>query len=85
MAKELTQWQLIQVEWEDTTSANVWEIIEIAETEKPCYVFTLGHFINEDENYLRLAPEKDDAGKVHGTTVIPKGCIKKITLLKADE
>ena len=73
---------IIEVEWVDIVSHTLWLSHDRAETELPCKCKSVGYFLNQDENTLRLSCTVQSGDKSErDLTVIPKGCITKIRKL----
>lgn len=74
--------QIIEIEWDDTVTHSMWILQDEAKAKLLCRCKTVGYFLNEDEQAIRLSctiqfedkPERD-------LTVIPRGCITKIRKL----
>lgn len=74
---------LIEVDWIDIVSDSSWMSEQKAVNYPAMQCKSVGYFVNEDKNVLRLSatiqldkePERD-------ITVIPKGVVKKIRRLK---
>lgn len=78
---KLKREDIIEVNWIDITTTSSWKTLEEAE----CYVATMSHsvgyFINEDDDVIRISGTKNDEGD-RDVNVIVKGCIKSISKLK---
>ena len=74
--------QLIEVEWNDIITHSAWIPQDEAEKKPTCKCKSAGYFLNQNDKIIRLSctiqlgdkPERD-------LTVIPKGCITKISRL----
>jgi len=77
---ELKKDRPIEVEWVDIIQHSGWEAEDKREKEEPAYCRTVGYFLNANQHVLRLSSTISDGER--DVTVIPKGCIKKITDLE---
>ena len=68
----------VEVEWVDIVSTAGWEKSE--DTKMPV-LWSYGYLINHDDDEVRIATTKDEDGEWFGLTVMPAGCVKKITPL----
>jgi|TARA_R110002020_G_scaffold134391_2_gene299938 hypothetical protein len=68
----------VEVEWRDIISTAGWERSE--DTKLPIF-WSYGYLINHDDDEVRIATTKDEKGEWFGFTVIPPGCVKKISPL----
>jgi len=68
----------VEVEWVDIISTAGWEKSE--DTKMPVF-WSYGYLINHDDDEVRIATTKDEDGEWFGLTVMPAGCVKKITPL----
>lgn len=74
--------QLIVVEWDDITTYSEWQ--EKLDGLHPIHCVSVGWQMHSGKGYLRLsAMRSQDA--VNMIQVIPKGCIRKITRIKAND
>tara|TARA_R100000315_G_C5234478_1_gene145829 strand:+ start:3457 stop:3717 length:261 start_codon:yes stop_codon:yes gene_type:complete len=71
-------YKYVEVEWLDIISTAGWEKSE--ETKMPVF-WSYGYLINHDDEEVRIATTKDEDNEWFGITVIPNGCVKKITPL----
>ncbi len=78
---KLKKEDIVEIHWIDITSTASWKTLEEAE----CYIaitaHSVGYFINEDDDVIRISASKTDEGD-RDVTVIVKGCIKSISKLK---
>lgn len=73
---------IVEIFWVDTVSHSQWLSQEKAETESLCRCKSVGYFLNQNDEVIRLSctiqlddkPERD-------LTVIPQGCVTKIRKL----
>lgn len=82
--KKKYKYPLVEVEWIDAETEHGWEEVEFP-TELPI-VTTIGFLIKEgkdknDNEYLLIASTYSD-GQTNGRFKVPKGMVKKITILK---
>mgnify|MGYP003146506378 CR=1 FL=1 len=68
----------VEVEWLDIVSTAGWEK---SEDTKLAVFWSYGFLINHDKEEVRIAVCKDEEGEWFGFTIIPAGCVKKITSL----
>ena len=68
----------VEVEWVDIISTAGWEKSE--ETKLPIF-WSYGILVNPDDEEVRIATSQDERGEWFGFTVMPAGCVKKITPL----
>ena len=71
-------YKYVEVEWVDIISTAGWEKTE--ETKMPIF-WSYGYLINHDDEEVRIATTKDEKDEWYGFTVMPIGCVKKITPL----
>lgn len=78
---KLKKEDIIEVHWLDITSTASWKTTDEAE----CYIavtcHSIGYFLNEDDDVIRISATKNDEGE-RDVNVIVKGCIKSISKLK---
>ncbi len=68
---------LLIVTWIDTTETSEWTPDEEAQDRQPATCKTVGWFVNDDKDNIRLTwSVAEDGDKSIG--VIPKGCIKDV-------
>lgn len=74
--------QIIEVEWNDTVTHSVWIPQDEAKTKPLCRCKTVGYFLNEDEQAIRVSCtiQLEDKSE-RDLTIIPQGCITKIRKL----
>jgi len=78
---KLKRENLIEVHWIDITSTTSWKTTEEAESYIAVGCQSVGYFLNEDDDVIRLSATKNDEGE-RDVNVIVKGCIKSICKLK---
>ena len=78
---KLKKEDIIEVNWIDITATSSWKTLEEAETYLAVTAHSVGYFINEDDDVIRISGTKDDEGN-RDVNVIVKGCIKSISKLK---
>ena len=70
--------QLVEVEWEDTTSRSSW-VDEKDANFTPAHIHTVGWKLESNRKYLLLVAQRDETyGECSERTRIPRGCIKSI-------
>lgn len=72
---------IIEVHWLDITSTVSWKTIEEAESYIAVTCHSVGYFLNEDDDVIRISPTKNDEDE-RDVNVIVKGCIKSISILR---
>lgn len=72
---------LVEIMWIDITSTTSWKSQEEAESFAPVTCFSVGYFINIDDEVIRISDTKDTEGE-RTVNVIIKSCVKKIIKLK---
>jgi len=86
MPKEKRQPQegdVVLVRWRDTTGRGRWVSREEARTHQLLEIHTVGFYLNENKDCIRLHMQCDSELKeVSDTTVIPKGTIDKVSIIK---
>lgn len=78
---KLRKEDVIEVHWIDITTTASWKTIEEAENYIPTSCYSVGYFLNEDKDVIRLSATKNDEGE-RDVNVIIKGCIQSIGKLK---
>lgn len=78
---KLRKEDVVEVNWIDITTTASWKTLEEAECYLAVTAHSVGYFINEDDDVIRISGTKDDEGN-RDVNVIVKGCIKSISKLK---
>ena len=78
---KLKREDIIEVHWLDITSTTSWKTTDEAETYIAVGCHSIGYFLNEDDDVIRISDTKNDEGE-RNVNVIIKGCIKSISKLK---
>ena len=78
---KLRKEDVVEVHWVDITSTASWKTTEEAETYIAVGCHSVGYFLNEDNDVIRISATKNDEGE-RDVNVIVKGCIKSISKLK---
>lgn len=78
---KLKREQIIEVNWIDITSTTSWKATDEAENYAAVGCHSVGYFINEDNDVIRISSTKNDEDE-RDVNVIVKGCIKSINRLK---
>ena len=74
---------IILVRWHDTTGRGRWVDRPEAKKDKALSINTVGYYLNEDKQVVRLHSQSCDEDKqVSDTHVLPKGMIKSISVIK---
>ncbi|UCF13023.1 MAG: hypothetical protein JSW06_01890 [Thermoplasmatales archaeon] len=79
---------LVVIYWWDIEDDSTWKPIEVAEIEQLPLCKTVGWFLNQDDNCVRLAFSvngTEDTKLEVGRTLIPKAVIKNIEKVREDE
>lgn len=79
---------LVVVFWFDIEDDPTWKPVELVENEKLPLCKSVGWFINEDDNCVRLAfsaSGTEDTKIDVGRTLIPKAVIRNIEKVREDE
>jgi hypothetical protein len=74
------KYQLVEVTWDDATELAGWE--DGPEAPKPCLVKSVGYLVHKCRNYVIIAQDLSHDGMKHGRGQIPRGCVKRIQILK---
>jgi hypothetical protein len=72
---------LLIVKWDDIVSDNSWLKDEVAQKYQPAVCKDVGWFINHDKLNMRLSSSVNNSGEKN-ITVIPKGCIRDVKIIK---
>ena len=70
---KLKREDIVEVNWIDITSTTSWKTTEEAESYIAVCCHSVGYFLNEDEDVIRLSATKNDEGE-RDVIVIIKGC-----------
>lgn len=79
----ITKGDLVVVYWYDTVEEDQWTLIDLIELAVPPLAKSVGWFLSEDEQCIRVCQSVVDSEA--GYTVIPKGMIKQIEKVRDDE
>lgn len=83
MSNKIKKGTLVIVYWWDTIGEENWTEIKDIEKEKVPLVKTVGWFLSEDENCIRLLTSICDEDASY--SIIPKGTVKDIESVQDDE
>lgn len=72
---------LLLISWEDIVMVSGWLSDENAQDMKPASCKTIGWFVNDDKNNIRLTGTVSEDGD-KDIVVIPKGCVRKVQIIK---
>ena len=72
---------IVEIHWIDITITTSWKSTEEAENYIPVGCQSVGYFLNEDDDVIRISASKNNEGE-RDVNVIIKGCIKSISKLK---
>ena len=72
---------LVEIHWIDITSTTSWKTTEEAENYIAVGCQSVGYFLNEDDNIIRISATKNNENE-RDVNVIIKGCTKSISKLK---
>jgi len=84
----IEQGDLTVVFWFDTVQDASWEPISVVEKEKPVLVKSVGWFLNQDEDCVRILTSISavlSAKPEVGSIIIPQKTIKHIEKVREDE
>jgi len=76
---------IVEIQWLDIIASSAWHKEEQASRFNPADCKSLGYFLNEDKNCVRISSTvgmERSNGRERDIIVIPKGCIVKIRKLK---
>jgi hypothetical protein len=76
------KFKLARVEWLDANGTTHWCHLKEAQQRPLSKITTTGYILRNDKEVLTLAGSFTDNGNVHDTTAIPRGWVKKITMIK---
>ncbi len=74
---------LVVIYWWDALDESSWTPIALIEIQKPPLVKSVGWFLSEDDDCVRLLDSV--VGNEAGYSIIPKGTIKQIETVRDDE
>lgn len=83
MTENITQGDLIVIHWYDALAEASWTEIALIEIKKPPLAKSVGLFLNENEDCVRILSSV--CGKEASYEIIPKGMIKNIEKVREDE
>jgi len=72
---------LLLITWDDILMVSGWLSDKDAQEMEPAHCKTIGYFINDDKNNIRLTGTVSEDGD-KDVVVIPKGCIRKVQVIK---
>ncbi|MBE3036467.1 MAG: hypothetical protein IMZ70_05225 [Candidatus Atribacteria bacterium] len=72
---------LLVISWEDILARSVWLSDKEAQETQPAHCKTVGWFVNDDEFNIRVTDTVAEDGD-KSVMVIPKGCIRKVQIIK---
>lgn len=78
----MSQPRLVRVDWEDASSEQVWRSNKLFRVER-LQVQSVGFVIRSDKKEMVLAQSLSEVDNMAGTIAIPKGCIRKVRLLRS--
>ena len=85
---ELEQWDVVEIEWADSTSNDEWQDLESAMKWPDDGCLTVGYYLQHNEATIMVAascfPNPDDP-VVGGTWTIPRAMIKRIRKLRGQK
>ena len=73
--------QCLYIKWLDITSKNGWIVETEAASLKPSDCYSVGFFLNETDEVIRISDSVDDDGD-RSVLVIPKGVVEYIIKMK---
>jgi len=82
--EQYTEGDIVEVRWEDPEDDPAWTSLEIVKLQKCPRCKTVGYFINEDENCIRLCYSVSEDMEV-ARSFIPKKLVKSIRKVEDSE
>ena len=73
---------IVEVEWQDATSADEWMPLADAKRWDPAHVRSVGYVVHMSKREVRLAMQQNTVGHVAITLVIPRGMVRRVTRLR---
>lgn len=79
--------RLVRVDWVDSCSFSrqQWRSIDESKGLEPSKIQSVGFVLSEDKEHIVLTGSLDEEDHANGCHTIPRGCITKITRLKAQQ
>lgn len=79
--------QMVKVEWVDSCSDDGWmnAASPRAKEHTVSHCVSVGYLYKKDKEKVCIVQNTSDTGSVGELMAIPRGCIKKITILKEDK
>lgn len=82
--KNITRGDMVEIRWADAIDESDWVNIDVAEIDKPRKTKSIGYFINEDDECVRIAYSVAEDGDI-SYEVLPKGMVKDIRKIEDGE
>lgn len=76
--------ECLYIKWLDITSKNGWVDESQAASTQPCVCYSVGFYLNETEEVIRISDSINDDGD-RSVLVIPKGVVVEIIRMKKVE
>lgn len=77
---------LVQVDWLDANSSSLWQDLDaLLRDVGPIVVHSIGRLVKDEPGYVMLVSEASAQKDAGNRSVIPRGCIQKITYLVSKE
>lgn len=74
--------EIVEILWADITTEDNWMEEKKASKFLPYICKSVGYFLNEDEDLIRISDTIGVTDTERSINVIPRGCIKSISKLK---
>jgi len=79
--KNIKEGTLLLISWDDILMVSGWLSDNGAQNTEPAHCKTVGWFVNDDKNNIRLTGTVSEDGD-KDIVVIPKGCARKVQRIK---
>ncbi len=79
----MSQPKLVRVEWDDAASNDIWRRKGGLHKEECLRIRSVGYVIRSTHKEMVLAQSLSESDSVSNTMAIPRGCIRKVRLLRS--
>jgi len=79
----MSQPRLVRIDWEDASSDQIWRSVNKLFRAERLQVQSVGFVIRSDKKEMVLAQSLSEVDNMAGTIAIPRGCIRKVRLLRS--
>lgn len=79
--KNIKEGTLLLISWDDIIMVSGWLSDDSAQDMGPAHCKTVGWFVNDDKNNIRITGTVSEDGE-KDIVVIPKGCVRKVQRIK---